>query len=83
VHADAERPLTISGRIGDDAKHYQIRAVRRALEEVSKCRTARDTQRALSGPKRANVTSEARPVWFWAVATALTSGQSLRNSARQ
>lgn len=27
--------ITISGKVGDDAKHYQIRDVKRALEQVS------------------------------------------------
>jgi hypothetical protein len=26
-------PVTISGAAGDDAKHYQVRAVKRAIEE--------------------------------------------------
>jgi len=33
VHPRVEKPITISGAPGDDAKHYQIRAVRRAIEE--------------------------------------------------
>lgn len=36
VHPKAVKPVTISGRPGDDAKHYQIRAVRAAIEELSK-----------------------------------------------
>ena len=36
VHADAGKPVTISGRLGDDAKHYQVRAVRLALGELKK-----------------------------------------------
>lgn len=35
VHPRVSKPVTISGKLGDDAKAYQIRAVRRALEEVS------------------------------------------------
>ncbi len=35
VHPRVARPVTISGKRGDDAKHYQIRAVKRALEEAS------------------------------------------------
>jgi hypothetical protein len=27
-------PITISGAPGDDAKHYQIRAVKRAIDEA-------------------------------------------------
>ena len=27
------KPITISGALGDDAKHYQIRAVKFAVEE--------------------------------------------------
>ena len=34
VHPRCSRPVTISGRLGDDAKRYQIRAVRVALKEV-------------------------------------------------
>jgi predicted RNA binding protein YcfA (HicA-like mRNA interferase family) len=33
VHPKVARPVTISGAAGDDAKHYQVRAVRRAIEE--------------------------------------------------
>ncbi len=33
VHPKVTKPVTISGAPGDDAKHYQIRAVRRAIEE--------------------------------------------------
>jgi predicted RNA binding protein YcfA (HicA-like mRNA interferase family) len=33
VHPKVTKPITISGAPGDDAKHYQIRAVRRAIEE--------------------------------------------------
>ena len=36
VHARCSRPVTISGNLGDDAKHYQVRAVRLALQEVEK-----------------------------------------------
>jgi predicted RNA binding protein YcfA (HicA-like mRNA interferase family) len=33
VHAHVQKPVTISGRDGDDAKKYQERAVQRAIEE--------------------------------------------------
>jgi predicted RNA binding protein YcfA (HicA-like mRNA interferase family) len=33
VHPKVSRPVTIAGAPGDDAKHYQIRAVRLAIEE--------------------------------------------------
>jgi predicted RNA binding protein YcfA (HicA-like mRNA interferase family) len=33
VHPKVAKPITISGAMGDDAKHYQIRAVKRAIEE--------------------------------------------------
>jgi len=36
VHASLTKPVTISGNLGDDAKHYQIRAVRMSLEELKK-----------------------------------------------
>ena len=34
VHPKTQKPITISGKPGDDAKHYQIRAVRLALKEL-------------------------------------------------
>ena len=36
VHPYRQKPVTISGKHGDDAKHYQVRAVRLALEESKK-----------------------------------------------
>ena len=33
VHPNVTRPITVSGAPGDDAKRYQERAVRRAIEE--------------------------------------------------
>lgn len=36
VHPNARKPVTISGKLRDDAKHYQVRAVRLALEELRK-----------------------------------------------
>jgi predicted RNA binding protein YcfA (HicA-like mRNA interferase family) len=33
VHPGVARPVTVSGASGDDAKHYQVRAVARAIEE--------------------------------------------------
>lgn len=33
VHPRLAKPITISGTPGDDAKHYQVRAVRKAIEE--------------------------------------------------
>jgi predicted RNA binding protein YcfA (HicA-like mRNA interferase family) len=36
VHPKVARPVTISGSPGDDAKHYQLRAVRLAIEESKK-----------------------------------------------
>ena len=33
VHPKVRKPVTISGRDGDDALHYQERAVRLAIEE--------------------------------------------------
>jgi len=35
VHPKVTRPVTISGNPGDDAKKYQERAVKRAIEESS------------------------------------------------
>lgn len=34
VHPNVQRPITISGKLGEDAKRYQIRAVQRALREA-------------------------------------------------
>jgi len=34
VHPRVSRPITISGKLGDDAKRYQERAVAKAIEEV-------------------------------------------------
>jgi len=36
VHPNVAKPITISGKPGDDAKRYQIRAVRLAIEESQK-----------------------------------------------
>lgn len=36
VHSKVPKPITISGKPGDDAKQYQVRAVRLALEELKK-----------------------------------------------
>jgi predicted RNA binding protein YcfA (HicA-like mRNA interferase family) len=36
IHPKSTKPVTISGKPGDDAKQYQVRAVRAAVEELSK-----------------------------------------------
>ena len=36
VHPHVSNPVTISGKLGDDAKQYQVRAVRKILEELKK-----------------------------------------------
>jgi len=36
VHPKVARPVTISGNPGDDAKHYQVRAVHLAIEASKK-----------------------------------------------
>lgn len=36
VHPNVQRPITVSGRLGDDAKLYQVRAVSKAIEEAQK-----------------------------------------------
>jgi predicted RNA binding protein YcfA (HicA-like mRNA interferase family) len=36
VHLRLSKPITISGKLGDDAKQYQIRAVRAAIAEVER-----------------------------------------------
>lgn len=33
VHPDVSKPVTLSGKAGDDAKTYQERAVSKAIEE--------------------------------------------------
>ena len=33
VHPKVSKPITISGAPGEDAQHYQVRAVKRAVEE--------------------------------------------------
>ena len=35
MHPNVSKPITISGKLGDDAKAYQIRAVRRAIEDAA------------------------------------------------
>ena len=34
VHAKVRHRVTVSGRLGDDAKPYQVREVREAIEET-------------------------------------------------
>jgi predicted RNA binding protein YcfA (HicA-like mRNA interferase family) len=36
AHPKVARPVAISGNPGDDATHYQVRAVRLAIEESKK-----------------------------------------------
>ena len=36
VHPNISNPITISGKLGDDAKEYQIRAVQKVLAEIKK-----------------------------------------------
>jgi predicted RNA binding protein YcfA (HicA-like mRNA interferase family) len=36
VHPRVAKPVTISGSLNDDAKHYQVRAVRLVIEESKK-----------------------------------------------
>ena len=36
VHPNVTKPITISGDENDDAKHYQEKAVRLAIEEAKK-----------------------------------------------
>ena len=36
VHPDVQKPITISGTLENDAKQYQVRAVRLALKELEK-----------------------------------------------
>lgn len=36
AHPNVTKPITISGNEGDDAKHYQEKAVRLAIKEAKK-----------------------------------------------
>ena len=36
AHPHVVKPVTISGRLGDDARPYQVRAVRRAIGELQR-----------------------------------------------
>jgi len=36
VHPSVPRPITISGNPSEDAKYYQVRAVRMAVEETKR-----------------------------------------------
>ncbi len=36
IHPRVTKPVTLSGKPGDDAKQYQLRAVRSAIEEAKK-----------------------------------------------
>ena len=36
VHSRVVKPVTLSGNLGDDAKNYQEKAVRQAVEESRK-----------------------------------------------
>jgi predicted RNA binding protein YcfA (HicA-like mRNA interferase family) len=36
VHPRLSKPITISGKFGDDAKQYQVRAVARVIAELAK-----------------------------------------------
>lgn len=36
VHPKVTKPITISGKEGDDAKHYQEKAVHLAIEEAKR-----------------------------------------------
>lgn len=36
VHPNVSKPVTLSGKLGDDAKNYQIRAVAKAVQEAEK-----------------------------------------------
>ena len=33
VHPNVTKPITISGKLSDDANHYQVRAVQLAIKE--------------------------------------------------
>ena len=35
-HQKVTKPITVSGKPGDDAKHYLVKAVKKAIEESKK-----------------------------------------------
>src|SRR3989337_2148001 len=52
VHPKVTKPVTISGKPGDDAKHYQEKAVMAAIEESKRWEKAPGMSRLSSGLKR-------------------------------
>jgi len=38
THEQCSQPVTISGKLGEDAKQYQVRAVRHAIRESQNAR---------------------------------------------
>ena len=42
VHPKAQKLITISGKLGDDAKHYEVRAVRLVPKELKKMGSSRN-----------------------------------------
>lgn len=36
VHPSVQKPVTLSGKMGDDAKKYQVRSVQQAVREAEK-----------------------------------------------
>ena len=36
VHPEIEKPVTISGKAGDDVRHYQEKAVKLAIKELKR-----------------------------------------------
>jgi len=36
VHPNVSKPITVSGKLGDDARQYLIKAVKSAIEEAEK-----------------------------------------------
>jgi predicted RNA binding protein YcfA (HicA-like mRNA interferase family) len=36
IHPECPLPVTLSGKLGDDAKRYQEKAINRALKEIKK-----------------------------------------------
>jgi len=36
VHPNVTKPVTVAGNPGDDAKHYLVRSVRKAIQESKK-----------------------------------------------
>ncbi|MBI1768226.1 MAG: type II toxin-antitoxin system HicA family toxin [Bacteroidetes bacterium] len=41
-HVNVKNPITLSGKEGDDAQHYQEKDVRRVIKEAKRCMKAQN-----------------------------------------